>query len=58
MYAEMFPTYIDSGAVADMSEYITDEDREEYLYLDHGYMMDGQYGFPIVTGVPFVLYYN
>ena len=21
-------------------------------------MMDGQYGFPIVTGVPFVLYYN
>lgn len=58
MYAEMFPTYIDSGAVADMSEYITDEDKEEYLYLDHGYMMDGQYGFPVVTGVPFVLYYN
>ena len=58
MYAEMFPTYIDSGAVADMTEYITDEDKEEYLYLDHGYMMDGQYGFPIVTGVPFVLYYN
>ena len=41
-----------------MTEYITDEDKEEYLYLDHGYMMDGQYGFPIVTGVPFVLYYN
>nr|WP_288722467.1 sugar ABC transporter substrate-binding protein [uncultured Sellimonas sp.] len=58
MYAEMFPTYIDSGAVTDMSEYITEEDKEEYLYLDHGYMMDGQYGFPIVTGVPFVLYYN
>lgn len=58
MYAEMFPTYIDSGAVADMSDYITEEDREEYLYLDHGYMMGGQYGFPVVTGVPFVLYYN
>ena len=21
-------------------------------------MMDGQYGWPLVTGVPFVLYYN
>lgn len=58
MYAEMFPTYIDSGAVADMSEYITDEDKDEYLYLEHGFMMGGQYGFPVVTGVPFVLYYN
>lgn len=58
MYNEMFPTYIDSGAVEDMSEYVTDEDKEEYKYLANGYMMDGQYGWPIVTGVPFILYYN
>lgn len=58
MYNEMFPTYIDSGAVVDMTEYITDEDREEYKYLDNGVLMDGQYGWPIVTGVPFLLYYN
>lgn len=58
MYNEMFPTYIDAGAVADMSEYITEEDQAEYKYLENGYMMDGQYGWPLVTGVPFVLYYN
>lgn len=58
MYNEMFPTYIDAGAVEDMSAYVTDEDREEYKYLENGYMMDGQYGWPLVTGVPFVLYYN
>lgn len=58
MYNEMFPTYIDTGAVEDMSSYITDEDKKEYKYLSNGNMMDGQYGWPLVTGVPFVLYYN
>lgn len=58
MYVEMFPTYIDSGAVVDMSEYLSDEDYEEYLYLDKGEMMGGQYGVPIVTGNPFIMYYN
>lgn len=58
MYNEMFPTYIEAGAVADMSEYVTDEDRAEYKYLENGKLMDGQYGWPLVTGVPFVLYYN
>ena len=56
MYNEMFPTYIDAGAVEDMSSYVTDEDKKEYKYLCN--MMDGQYGWPLVTGVPFVLYYN
>ena len=58
MYFEMFPNYIDSGAVVDMSEYVTEEDEAEYKYLENGYLMDGQYGWPLVTGVPFVLYYN
>lgn len=58
MYNEMFPTYIDAGAVADMSEYVTDEDKSEYKYLENGNLMDGQYGWPLVTGVPFILYYN
>lgn len=58
MYAEMFPSYISSGTVSDMSKYLTEEDYKEYTYLDRGKMMDGAYGFPIVTGVPFVLYYN
>ena len=58
MYNELFPTYIDAGAVEDMSSYVTDEDKKEYKYLSNGNMMDGQYGWPLVTGVPFVLYYN
>ena len=58
MYNEMFPTYIDAGAVEDMSSYVTDKDKKEYKYLSNGNMMDGQYGWPLVTGVPFVLYYN
>ena len=58
MYNEMFPTYIDAGAVEDMSSYVTDEDKKECKYLSNGNMMDGQYGWPLVTGVPFVLYYN
>lgn len=58
MYNEMFPTYIDAGAVEDVSSYVTDEDKKEYKYLSNGNMMDGQYGWPLVTGVPFVLYYN
>lgn len=58
MYYEMFPTFIDSGAVVDMSDYVTEEDEAEYKYLSNGYIMGGQYGWPLVTGVPFVIYYN
>lgn len=58
MYNEMFPLFIEAGAVTDMSGYITDEDRAEYKYLNNGNIMGGQYGWPIVTGVPFILYYN
>ena len=58
MYAEMYPTYISSGAVIDLSDMVEDSDYDEYLYLDRGEMMGGLYGVPIVTGVPFVMYYN
>ena len=58
MYVEMYPTYIASGLVQDLTDMVTDEDYDEYLFLDRGEMMGGLYGVPIVTGVPFVLYYN
>ncbi|MGF0018410.1 ABC transporter substrate-binding protein [Sporofaciens sp. SGI.106] len=58
MYAEMYPTYISAGAVADLTDLVTEDDYNEYLYIDRGEMMGGLYGIPIVTGVPFVLYYN
>ena len=37
---------------------VEDSDYDVYLYLDRGEMMGGLYGVPIVTGVPFVMYYN
>ena len=58
MYVEMYPTYIASGLVQDLTDMVTDEDYDEYLFLNRGEMMGGLYGVPIVTGVPFVLYYN
>ena len=58
MYVEMYPTYISSGLVTDLSDMVEEEDYKEYLFLDRGEMMGGLYGVPIVTGVPFVLYYN
>lgn len=57
-YAEMYANYITSGIVQELSDFVTEEDYNEYLYLDRGEMMGGLYGIPIVTGVPFVLYYN
>ena len=58
MYVEMYPTYISSGLVMDLTDMVTDEDYEDELSLDRREMMGGLYGVPIVTGVPFVLYYN
>ncbi|MDD6442296.1 MAG: sugar ABC transporter substrate-binding protein [bacterium] len=58
MYVEMYPTYISSGLVMDLSDMVTSADYDEYVFLNRGEMMDGLYGVPIVTGVPFVLYYN
>ena len=58
LYAEMYANYITSGLIEELSDYMTKEDYDEYLYLDRGEMMGGLYGVPIVTGVPFVLYYN
>ena len=58
MYVEMYPTYISSGLVTDLTDMVSEEDYKEYLFLDRGEMMGGLYGVPIVTGVPFVLYYN
>ena len=58
LYAEMYANYIASGTVEELSSYLTEQDYDEYLYLDQGKMMGGQYGMPIMTGVPFVLFYN
>lgn len=43
MYVEMFPTYIDAGAVEDLSNYLTDEDYENYAVLTDKYKIFGKH---------------
>ena len=51
---------IDAGLIAPLDEYITDEDREKYVFLDQGaYNSDGQLcTWPMMAGNPCVIFYN
>ena len=58
MYMEMIADFIEMGALAPMDEFITDDMRDRYIYLDNGVMMGAQYAFPFVVGNPRIMYYN
>lgn len=58
MYADMFPDFIEMGAVEDLAPYITDEQRANFLYLDEGFIMGKQYALPMILGNPRIMYYN
>ena len=58
MYMEMFYDYIDNGTLADVDEYFTDEEKENYVYYDLGNLMGGQYALPVVVGNPRLLIAN
>lgn len=58
MYAEMFPQFIEMGAVEDLTSYLTQEDMDNYIYIEDGKMMGGLYGLAIEAANPAVLYYN
>ncbi len=48
MYAEMFPQFIEMGAVEDLTPYLEKSGTSDnYLYLDDAKMMGGIYGLPI-----------
>lgn len=49
MYVEMFPTFIDAGAVEELSGYLTEEDYEKYTVLDERYQIFGKH-YGIATG--------
>ena len=49
---EMFYDYIDMGALADIDEYFTDDEKANYLYYDLGNIQGGQYALPVVVGNP------
>lgn len=59
MYAEMFPQFIEMGAVEDLTPYLEkSKTSENHLYLDGAKMMGGIYGLPIEAANPGVLFYN
>lgn len=58
MYMEMFYDYIDMGALVDVDQYFTDEEKENYIYYDLGNLLDGQYALPVVVGNPRILVAN
>jgi len=58
MYMEMFYDYIDMGALADIDEYFTDEEKANYIYYDLGNILEGQYALPVVVGNPRIFVAN
>ena len=60
MYVEMFPTYIDAGAVEDLTDYLTEEDYENYTVLGDNYKIFGK-NYGIAQGGPeavLTMFYN
>ena len=58
MYMEMITDFIDMGAVEALDEYLTDADRDNYLYLSNGVIQGKQYCLPIIVGNACVMCYN
>lgn len=58
MYNEMLRTYVDLGALQDVSSYFTEEEVADYIYWDLGNIEGTQYTVPFVVGAPRILYCN
>ena len=58
MYNEMLYEYISNGMLEPLDDYVTDEQRENSLYLDQGVIMGKQYTIPFSVGGARVMYYN
>ncbi|MEA4888544.1 MAG: sugar ABC transporter substrate-binding protein [Clostridiaceae bacterium] len=58
MYADMFPDFIEMGAVEDLSSYLTDAQKETFLYEKEGFIMGKQYALPMILGNPRIMYFN
>ena len=58
MYMEMFYDYIDMGALVDVDQYFSDEEKENYIYYNLGNIQGGQYALPVVVGNPRILAAN
>ena len=50
MYMEMLGDFIDMGAVEPLDDYLTDKDKDNFLYLDNGVIDGKQYCMPMIVG--------
>ena len=58
MYMEMINDYIESESIEPFDAYLTDEEKENFYYLDKGVINGKQYAMPIVVGSARVMFYN
>lgn len=58
MYSEMIGSFIDMGIAEPLDGYLTDEEREHYVYIDKGIIQGKQYMLPIVVGNARILVVN
>lgn len=58
MYMEMISDFINMGAVEPLDEYLTDADKDNFLYLSNGIIEGKQYCLPIIVGNAVVMCYN
>lgn len=58
MYREMLGEYVEMGAIADLTRFISDSDRDNYLYEEHNVLDDKLFALPFVVGNSRVLVYN
>lgn len=58
MYMEMVSDFINMGALAPLDDYLTQEDRDNYLYLSNGFIQGKHYMLPIIVGNPRILFCN
>ena len=58
MYMEMITDFINMGAVDPLDDYLTDADKENFLYLSNGVINNQQYCLPIIVGNAVVMCYN
>lgn len=58
MYMEMLGDFIDMGAVEPLDDYLTDQDKDNFLYLDNGVIDGKQYCLPMIVGNVIIMCYN
>lgn len=58
MYTQMIGNFIDMGITEPLDDYLTDEEREHYVYIDKGIIRGKQYMIPVVVGSARILVFN